>query len=594
MREDLDRRLESLDWHEEDQVLRRLHSPRRFSGRAIAVVCVALLLLCSTALAVTLTLSHRAWAVQQAREAVCGEYGLTSEQLDLFSAQVEEVDGGWRVTLQSSALNPEALGVYTVWLQEGETEVTWSHDKETPLPDGDLSSSAWGSAQIQRALSLRSDNLNRWIAAEAADTALLTLEERATLDAPLLEAPQAASLIHVLPRESDVSSQAAQKLAEQAIIRKYGIPAGSLTLSPGNFFLLLHTDTSQRVYDITFTSSDAAYRVRLDAETGVALSCAYYGPADAFRLPQSDLSQYPEAAEEYVQCGAFDLLTPVEQALISQRYAAAGLSTLLPHAVYADPSTVDIREAEAVEKAKAALADTFGMPPEGYGFYTLRISLLAQDSAAAWEIRLIPAQQDDWHWFAAYGERLGAYTVTLDAATGQTLTCDWSLRDVAGTDNATPATFGASAAYTAPMLPWLRTLLERLQSILDRYDPSANLDEMTLADRAAYDQLMRQSGYSPRNHGSTLPEAGELSQDQARQLAEEALVSLYELDQSLLRRYTVQTDCTFVFDLEEEPVKCWCFSFQSDGATDLYSLLINAANGNVEGYWHDAAASGNG
>ena len=136
LRDYLDQRLAPLDWHGEDEVLRRLHPTRRLSPRAVAAMCIALLLLSSTALAMTLTFSRRTAVLQQAREAVCAEYGLTGEQLDLFSAQVENVDGGWRVVLLlSSSLSPDALGISTVRATGGpERRVTWSHDGEAPDP----------------------------------------------------------------------------------------------------------------------------------------------------------------------------------------------------------------------------------------------------------------------------------------------------------------------------------------------------------------------------------------------------------------------------------------------------------------------------
>ena len=66
LRDYLDQRLAPLDWHGEDEVLRRLHPTRRLSPRAIAAMCIALLLLSSTALAMTLTFSRRTAVLQQA------------------------------------------------------------------------------------------------------------------------------------------------------------------------------------------------------------------------------------------------------------------------------------------------------------------------------------------------------------------------------------------------------------------------------------------------------------------------------------------------------------------------------------------------
>lgn len=592
LRDYLDQRLAPLDWHGEDEVLRRLHPTRRLSPRAIAAMCIALLLLSSTALAMTLTFSRRTAVLQQAREAVCAEYGLTGEQLDLFSAQVENVDGGWRVVFSSSSLSPDALGIYTVLLLGDQTQVTWSHDGEAPDPDSGLDASAWGPEQIQLAMRLRSANLAGWVSTEQDGNVALSLEERAALDAPLLAYPQAASVIHVSPREQDLAPQTARELAQQAVTRKYGAASDSLTA--GLESLVLYTDTEQRVYTLNVSDSGASYRVRLDAATGQTLTCAYAGGTEDFRLPEGDLSAYPEAAGEFVESGAFDLLPPVEKAAAARRYAEAGLSSLLPQSSYAAPGAGDIPEADAIAVAKAALADTFGMTEEGIGFYTLRTSLLWQDGIRVWEVRLLPGSLRDWHWEAAYGGLLGDYTVTLDASSAQVMRCIWSLQDTAGKETYNESNFGAAPAYTAAMLPWVRALLDDLESLLERYDPLANLEDMTLADRAAYDQRMRQAGYAVRLHGNVLPEEGELTQGEALRLAEDAIVSLYGLDRTQLGQCSVSISCVLRDDLRPEVVKCWSITFQQATSGDIYTLLLQAADGTIEGYWHESAASGNG
>lgn len=592
LRDYLDHRLAPLDWHGEDDVLRRLRSARRPSPRAVAALCIVLLLLCSTALAMTLTFSRRTAVLQQAREAVCAQYGLTGEQLDLFSAQLTAVDGGWRVVFSSSALSPDALGVYTVLLLEDQTQVTWSHDGEAPRPDSGLDASAWGPEQIQLAMSLRSANLAGWVAAEQSAGAALSLEERSALDAPLLAYPQAAGVLHVSPREQDLSPQNAQELAQQAVARKYGASSAALTADLAS--LVLYTDTEQRVYTLQVSGGGASYRVRLDATTGQTLACDYAGEVENFRLPAGDLSAYPDAAGEFVESGAFDLLSPVEKAAVARRYAEAGFSALLPQNGYAAPCAGDISEADALAAAKTALADAFGMTEEGIGFYTLRTSLLSQDGVRIWEVRLLPGQQRDWHWEAAYGGLLGDYTVTLDAGSAQVLRCVWSLQDTAGKGTYTENTFGAAPAYTAAMLPWVRALLNDLESLLAQYDPLANLEDMTLADRAAYDQRMRQAGYPIRLHGNVLPAEGELTQGEALRLAEDVMASLYGLDKTQLSQCSVGISCVLRDDLGPEIVKCWSITFQQAASGDIYTLLLQAAEGTVEGYWHESAASGNG
>ena len=158
---------------------------------------------------------------------------------------------------------------------------------------------------------LRSANLAGWVSTEQDGNVALSLEERAALDTPLLAYPQAASVIHVSPREQDLAPQTARELAQQAVTRKYGAALDSLTA--GLESLVLYTDTEQRVYTLNVSDSGASYRVRLDAATGQTLTfTAYAGGTEDFRLPEGDLSAYPGAGE-FVESGASTCSRRVEK-----------------------------------------------------------------------------------------------------------------------------------------------------------------------------------------------------------------------------------------------------------------------------------------
>ena len=71
------------------------------------------------------------------------------------------------------------------------------------LTSGSLASPAWGAKQLERILALYRERTANWTT--ALNPAGLTLEERAALDAPLLEIQEAGMLIHIAPGEGDLS-----------------------------------------------------------------------------------------------------------------------------------------------------------------------------------------------------------------------------------------------------------------------------------------------------------------------------------------------------------------------------------------------------
>lgn len=520
----IDTRLAELDWQGQGEVLAKIRAPRRRVGRlrGVAIACILMVFASATALALTLEFSQRYGVIRQARSAVSAQYGLTDEMLDLFSAQAHRIAGGWLVSFEPLNLDKQAMGSYQVLCRpDGTAEASWSHDGEQNAED-----KPWGAAEMARVIALRRANAQAWNDKTLGLYEEMTLAERAALDAPLLEEPQSSAIINIAPKPSDISPQAAEQLAREAVAVKYGVSPEILASYTAELSFLLISGEDAREYRISLINSETrscAYQVYVLSPSGEVRHCKWWVEPEARTLPPGELADYPEAALEYVKSGAFELLSPEEKALAAQRFNSAGFRDWLPRADYLAPQAGDMLENAALGAARQALMEVYGFETEGFDFFACRTSLIAEAGERRWQVTFLPREQPNWHWRDF--EKLGTYTVLLSAGDGRVISAEWSLDNLQGLAAYTPETFGGASGYSAPMLPWLSALLERLDSILQKYPASANLDEFTLEDRAAYDTLMREAGYDPRQHAAVLPKAGELAEQAAVLQASQALAA---------------------------------------------------------------------
>lgn len=154
----VDRNLSGLEWDERkrQQVLRAVEKEektmKRFSRTIIlvaAILCISL-----TAFAAERMFSARMDAVKLAEKALEDTYGVTvSMQGSFFGRSVEEKqDGSAIVTYSGIDFLHEALGEYTVVVQDGKASASWSHDGEDT--QGLFEANAWGAEQLAEMLRL--------------------------------------------------------------------------------------------------------------------------------------------------------------------------------------------------------------------------------------------------------------------------------------------------------------------------------------------------------------------------------------------------------------------------------------------------------
>ena len=595
----LDTALRDMDWHGEEDVLRAVRQQRntrvsigRIPARTLAIAAALMVLLLGTAIAWGISFSARYQAQRQAEDAIMSSYGLTHEMLDLFTTERESTADGWIIRYTGNSAYGKELGVYTAEKKADGTVCTvWSHDDadQELVASGDLSSPAWGAKQLECILPLYHERMLNWENAQDYDA--LTLEEKAALDAPLLEIPNCDLLINILPNDKDVTVEAARQIAQEAVKEKYGVSEETLSAYQISATFHQYGRTERREYRIDLTSSEKAdaYVVYISSPEGKVTYCRWMVEEKNRTLPEEDLSLYPDAAEEFVTTGAFDLLGASEKANVAARFEAAGLESLLPQ-VYITPAQNLLSEKVAIEKAKAAVEMAFSLPDEWQKLYQMRTALVDHQGVRQWQITWQPLETRNWHFKPNY-DKLGEYIVTVDAGTGEILICSWSLQDK-DTEQYEESSWGQAKAYAAYMLPWIDNLLGKTQIILDQYPEDPNIDEMSLEDRAAYDALFRNAGFDWKQYPNILPDENDKSHDEAATIALEAIRITYDMDVDSLMCGESFQEGFIQFESDDGIVPVWKVCYWND--TDVYTVLVNAEHGEIEQIWHDDLSMGNG
>lgn len=583
-RAEIDARLADLTFTREAEVLDRLHA-RRQAGpipkRTAALILALMLMLCGTAVALTLRYSARLDLERYARGVLSSKYGLTGEMIDLFATHVERDGVNWTVRFVPIGWE-EQMGEYTVTgTTGGSAQAVWSHDGEA------ASKSVWGPEELRQFMTLRKAQqsamwrLGGWSG---------TLEELAAIDAPVLALEGAAWRVHYLPGEDDIQPEEAEALARQAIMAKYGLSQAAMDgYRTTMMHFYLYTEDGRKEYRLWLNDKNwDEFSVTISSPDGEITSCYWRVSAQDFRLPEGDLSLYPEAAEEYVKEGAFEALNAEDKANVYRRFEEAGLSDLLPPGVYVTPAATDLNEDAAIRRAREAMMERFAFPEEAFELFGVHTAMLRAQEGRMWQVRFIGQDQAHYYWLDH--NALGDYTIAV-TADGSVVDCEWSLAEQYG-GGYTESTFGQSEVLAGELLPWVLALRDKLDQIVVRYPEFQNRDDdLSHEDLAAYDALMREAGFDPVIYCYLLPEEGEVREAEAVEIARQVLKEEYGLTDAILDDSVLETSFLMAHYIGDEPVKGWSVAFKGK---EIYTVFVNAADGIIEQVEHDDLSLSNG
>lgn len=576
---------------------------KRKSYTALIVAAVLLFALACTAVAaISLQRSPQYEATQIAQGELASKYGIQPESIPLFLERTEESDSGWTVTYTPYSFI-DRIGTYEVAVgRDGTAQASWSHDGAdlSELKDAGMSINVWGQAQLAELLELK-------LAYQAKELEMIqrrgnpsgwSIEDWAELDSMLVDTGYYGQehALHVLPAEDDITAEEALERMREAITSQYGVPVQMLDSYDVALRLMQQPDRDGPSYEIFLmgqaageeeaTYTFALSRISIDARSGEVLDLGYHG-VEGLILPSGPLNEQEEAVRDYVQSGTFDLL---EDDILRQetatRITEAGLGDLIGNVTYGIPAEDAIDREQAAELGTRALQEVYGLTSDMTALFAIRPAYVLAGEGDHWIVTLLP---DDSNFLVSlYREKVGTYTATLDALSGEVIGAAWSHDDTALDAPLTEKTWGAAPAWDAQALTWLMELSSEAEALGMAHMESGMMPEPTehafRYDTPEYDALFRDAGFVDSFYGASNPTENQVSWDDAVLLAEEALRADFGLSDEVLQALTFAGG----FSTRDAEAPVWNFSvYFADGSSqESYYITLDGTSGELIGVLH--------
>lgn len=403
LKDAIDARLSSMDWHGESRVWRRVRRPaaRTVRLRTAVIACLLVAALSATALAArAFFLSGPADAATRARAALKQTYGLTDDTIGLFLEMVDERDDRWTARYTMPVYG-EWAGEYIVTGDRKSAEATWSKDGETFPADGSLSSAAWGEPQLEK---LRAILRDRQKAEEALNATVegglwnATLEERAAVDAPLTQLPISHDAVNTLPGKEDLSPDEAEAMARALLANEYRLDEGALDGCTVHV-AFVRTPEGRREYRFLFQQTDGGWHrawftspegavTRIESSAAMRPATLTYDPEDV-----APVEFYDMTIEERYAC--------------AEAKRQAGRDPKIWNAAL--PEEGELTQNEALCLAKDALYEQFGVTAKALDAMELYLECTMNYEREGDPVKM---------WFFWFQRGVDSYQIELRAGDG--------------------------------------------------------------------------------------------------------------------------------------------------------------------------------
>lgn len=359
------------------------------------ILVATLVLVSATALAISMIhYSPRQDSRNQAHAALMEKYGLTEEILTLFNETMIENGSDWEIDYDLPVY-AEYAGTYRVVCSHGKVSATWSHDGETFDAGGDLHDAVWGASQLEHMYQLyktRNEALEHYD--ELGTYSSLSIEEKAAIDAPLLELPRVIDILHIAPEDGDIGPDEAKILAQDEILRRYTEDRDALAGCECRVTFMLIEEA--REYELLFRMDDKIeYDVHLRSPSGEILSCQRFDGSDQ---GTGDLS------EETVDDAELSIEA---RAALHDKMRKQGGDPEQWNSVL--PETGDVSEADAISLAQSALLEQFGVTPD---------KLAMMETEVYCQIDYCFFDEPTRSWYVRFADNVDDYQVYLRASDG--------------------------------------------------------------------------------------------------------------------------------------------------------------------------------
>lgn len=574
---------------------------KRKSLTTILIMALITVLLTATALAMSLNRSGRSAATKAANEAVMQSYGLTMETLGAFRQEVEEKDGVWIITYSPVKFNLEAMGAYSVTIgKDGMAEASWTHDGQ-PLEGGGLDAPIWGQTQLEQVLAVDREHFASSGSIDWDDRENWTIEARAAMDKVLVDSGVTETVVHVAPGPEDIQEEEALAMAKDAIMKTYGILEKEFEAYEVSFLTFTKSGwEDEPAYSVSLEHRElreeteygelplSSFWVRMFSPSGEIAACFWQVEPEYQTLPEGALEGYDQAVKEYVENGAFGLLTAGEKAEVAARITEAGYGKYLGGKEYVTPQDGDITQEEAVKAAGEALEAAYGVSGSMLDLFDQTASLLMKNGAPTWTVEYVPIMDNDVPPFEGFAKKIGEYRVLVSPKDG-TATATWTKDGVKpDADIAAKDTWGQAKVWDSAVLPWVAELVKAQREMEKAADATDNT--WSLAYLAEHDALFLNAGFDSDAYKHILPGKGDLSEAEAWDVMRMVLAEDYGVTEEVLDTMGYLPE---LYTADGRHI--WDFRIQrtgDEGYQDWYQIRMDAQTSEIISM--DYIAAGNG
>lgn len=260
---------------------------RSMNMKKICALTLAAVLMITAAFAAGGLFSNEYDAVRLAKRALVQEYGITEEMQSFFGKTVQEKDGVTTIVYSGLPGMEHVLGAYTVEIEDGKVQVSWTHDGVST--EGGLDAHAWGAEQIGLLIQMVKETGGISGGYYKAHTLCNPAENgKVTLSVAESSATQVIAMDETEIRSAAISEDQAIAIAQKAFVQEFGLTQNQLdqmiyekdyagyTYANVNgvpiceVWFWLHQDE-----DAMHTDGDGLYWARVNATTGVIEAMEY-------------------------------------------------------------------------------------------------------------------------------------------------------------------------------------------------------------------------------------------------------------------------------------------------------------------------------
>ena len=476
------------------------------------------------------------------REALVEKFGFSNETFAFFSRTIsfskseDSAASLWIVTYTPKQF-AERVGTYEVRVLAASGEVQsadWSlaSAAKADTQPNNWSAEVWGPQLIDRLTSFQQTYEQKRTAMETqmGDYVSWSIADKAALDQIYIKEqyPLVDQVINILPDSKDVTEAEAVQFATDCITTKYAIDSAALNQYSKRESFLEMPRHEEKLWIIEFWQYEGTEDENYIVE---------------FRSP----SKRVQLCQLYINGIA---LVPETESVTWEASPT--------------PAPASISEDQACKIAWDEMKSKYGFEEIVSSYFNVRAE--ETDNPSMWNISFTSNSYNP--------AKVGMYCISVDRIKGDVVSTAWDLE--------------AEYRKQGPCEPWrcaeLWSAYEYNQYAHLRQAARAIVaqagDQWSLSfeQQAQYDGLYRQAGYDRTEYYHGLPGEFDLSQDEATQIAKDAVCKKYKIDHSLVDQPVI----TYEFDVSDEALYKWRIRILVSGESEMmYTLEIDSRTGEI-------------